>query len=290
METFKNKFIEYFLEYFFILLGTTMLAFSIIKFYNPNNLIVGGVSGIGIMLYNYSINNLPFIIPISLTNLIINIPLFIAGYFLIGKNFLGRTIFATFYLSVALSIMNFLPDIKTDMMLGSIYGGVFAGIGIGLVMKGLATTGGVDLAATIINKYKNHFSISSIMFVFDFIVISVGVYMFGIEMAMYAVLSVFISSKCINFVVEGMNIYKAVLIISDKSDEISDQIIKNINRGVTALNGRGVYTNTPKDVLLCVFSPKDLTKIKKLISNVDNKAFVVLTDYKEVLGEGFNNM
>lgn len=277
-------------DYLFIILGTTILALAINVFYTPNEIVVGGVTGLGIIVSEYSKMIWGFEVPLSLTNIVINVPLFFIAYKVMGKGFIGRTAFATIYLSVALVYTDFLPVYTGDLALVAVYGGVMAGSGIGFVFRGIATTGGTDLAATIIHKYFKHISVSHLLFAMDAIIIAIGFFVFGSEKAMYATIAVYISSKCIATILDGMSFSKAAFIISDNAEEIANEIFKSVDRGVTALHGKGMYTGTEKYVLLCVFSQKEITRVKETVKRIDKDAFLLVTDVKEVLGQGFQSM
>ncbi|HCT64404.1 MAG TPA: YitT family protein [Lachnospiraceae bacterium] len=274
----------------FMIVGTMFIATAITVFFSPNQVVVGGFSGIGIIVKNLTVSYVDGGVPLSVTNLVLNIPLFVIAYFVLGKSYLGKTIFATIFLSAALEMTSFLPVFKGDLALISIYGGIVDGIGLGFVLRAMASTGGVDLLATIIHNKMKHISISSIMFVINSLVIAFGLFVFGAEKAMYAVISIFVSSKCITVVLEGLSFSKMAFIISEQSEKIAREIMKQHNRGVTALNGRGMYTGKNKEVLLCVFKQKEITGIKEIVRNADPNAFIILTDIKEVMGEGFKKL
>ena len=172
-------------------------------------------------------------------------------------------------------------------MLSAIFGWSFLVLGSCLILSGHATSGGSDLFAAIIYKYNSHISISKILFVIDAVVIAMGLFVFGIEKSMYSVISVFICTKVAGGIIDGIGFAKAVFIISDKSDEISESLMKDLKRGVTALKGKGMYTNNDKDVLLCVFSQKEISIVKEIVMNIDSSAFMMVTDIKEVIGDGF---
>lgn len=274
----------------FIVLGTVFISVAINMFFSPNSLVVGGFSGLGIIIQNVTGGIIDGGIPISLTNIVLNTPLFVVAYFVLGKGYLGKTLFATVFFSVALEVTSFLPVYSGDLMLIAIYGGIIDGIGIGFVLRAMASTGGVDLMASIIHKKVSYISISAIMFAINSIIIAFGFFVFGAERAMYAIISIFISSKAINIILEGLSFSKAALIISEKSSEIADAIMEKHDRGVTALKGKGMYTGRDKDVLLCVFSRKEITGIKNIVRGLDPDAFIILTDIKEVMGEGFKDL
>ena len=278
------------MDVIFMIIGTMFISVAITMFFSPNQVVVGGFSGIGIILKNVTTGFMDGGVPLSVTNLVLNVPLFIVAYFVLGKSYLGKTVFATVFLSVALEITSFLPIFTGDLALIAIYGGIVDGIGIGFVLRAMASTGGVDLLATIIHRKIPYVSISSIIFIINAIIIAFGLFVFGAEKAMYAIISIFISSKCITAVLEGLSFSKMAFIISEESEKIAREIMKQHHRGVTALNGRGMYTRKEKDVLLCVFTQKDIIGIKEIVRNADPNAFIILTDIKEVMGEGFKKL
>lgn len=278
------------MDVIFMIIGTMFIAVAITVFFSPNQVVVGGFSGIAIIIKNLTNGIYEGGVPLSVTNLVLNVPLFIVAYFVLGKSYLGKTVFATVFLSVALEMSSFLPAFTGDLALIAIYGGIVDGIGVGFVLRAMASTGGVDLLATIIHRKIRYISISSIMFAINAVIISFGLFVFGAEKAMYAIISIFISSKCITAVLEGLSFSKMAFIISEESEKIASEIMKQHNRGVTALNGRGMYTGKSKDVLLCVFTQKDIIGIKEIVRNADPNAFIILTDIKEVMGEGFKKL
>lgn len=275
------------MEYACLVLGIFLLAASVTVFFKPNHMVCGGFSGFSIIVEYYSAKWFGFAIPISVTNIALNLPLFIVAWLKLGKTTLGRTIFATVLYSAALEVLQLLPQYQGDLPLVAIYGGLLSGSGLGFVMRGYATTGGTDLLASIIHRFVPHLSVSKLLFVIDAAVIVMGFFVFGADKAMYAVIAVFISSKCISAILEGMNFSKVAFIISRESNTIAQRILVEADRGVTALHGTGMYTGEGRDVLFCVCAQKDVTVIKRIVHECDPLAFVVMTDAREVLGEGF---
>lgn len=271
----------------FILLGCTILAIGVQAFYDPNHLVAGGFTGLGIVIDAIGRKNFGIPVPLWLTNLLFNVPLFAISWRILGRKFFLKTVFTTLFFSVALFYSGFVPVYEGDMVLVCIFGGVFVGIGAGLVLRAMSTTGGTDLAAAILHELKPHISVSKAIFFLDACVIAMGFATFGPERAMYAVLSVFVSSRCVGLILEGLAFSKAAFIISDKSDEIASALMEQAQRGVTSFCGKGMYTKNQKDILLCVFSQKEIAVVKTIIMNIDPNAFLLLTDVKEVLGEGF---
>lgn len=278
-------------DYLTIIVGTTILAISLNLFFDRMHMVTGGVTGIAIIIKDLTATATSEGIPLSVTNLVINIPLFLVALAVKGRSFGMKTLFSTFYLSIALWYTKFLPhlppEITSNLLLGSIYGAILGGVGLGLVFMAFATTGGTDLAATIIQHKFRHYTIAQLMFVLDALIIVGGFFSFGIEKAMYAVISVYIMAKIIDNILEGVHFSKAAFIISDHNQQIADQLLVQLDRGVTGLEGKGMFTNTEKQVLFCCVSKKQIVQLKQIVSSIDEKAFVIVADVREVLGEGF---
>ncbi|MCL2376052.1 MAG: YitT family protein [Defluviitaleaceae bacterium] len=279
------------LQYLQIALGTTVLALGVYLFFMPHNLVVGGVSGLGIIILYYSETHLPFIIPVWLTNLAINIPLAVIALLVMGKKFLAKTIFAFSTFSFALFLLEEYINIalEIDFFLAAIIGGAICGVGVGLVYRQLATTGGSVLIAALLHKVLKHIPTSRILMALDWSVILLGFFVFGPERTMYAIIAIFVSTKAMEYVLEGLHFAKAAFIISEDSHKIASAITEQMDRGVTSLDGRGAYTGHEKNVLLCVVSKREIARLKEVVSNIDKKAFVIVADVREVLGEGFKD-
>jgi uncharacterized membrane-anchored protein YitT (DUF2179 family) len=276
-----------FLDYMYIILGTTLLALAINMFFAPLGLVTGGVTGLAIIIKTITVDLVKDGFPIYITNLVINIPLFILAIIIKGKNFGTRSLFATFYLSFALFYTQSFEPITYDMLLGSVFGGALAGVGLGLVFSAFSTTGGTDLLASIIQHFLKHHSVARIMFIADGTIITMGLFIFGVEKAMYAIVSIYISVKVIDAILEGIHFSKAAFIISEKNGMISQKIMELLDRGVTGLEGQGKFTNMSKEVLLCVVSKREIVKLKEIVRDIDLRAFVIVADVREVVGEGF---
>lgn len=285
-------------DYAWIVLGSLLTGASINVFLVPYKIAPGGVSGVATVIYYLSGEKFP----VGVTMLALNVPLFIMGLRYIGRKFIFRTLFSTVLLSVFIDIFepytryfveHFLVILEQspsvpDVLLYSIFGGFLMGLGLGIVFKHGATTGGTDLAARIINHFIPNLTMGQLILLVDTSVIIFAAVSFGsFLLGMYAIVSLYISIKVIDAILEGVNFAKAVLIISDKPDEISKRILCELDRGVTALNGKGMYTGNDKQVLLCVLHRGQLQMLKEIVWDIDKKAFIILTDIREVLGEGF---
>lgn len=275
------------LDYIYIIVGTTLLAMSINMFLDPLDLVTGGVTGLAIIVKSYTADIIDGGIPIYITNLVVNIPLFIGALIIKGKNFGARSLFSTFYLSFALFYTGNLEPLTHDILLGSVFGGALAGVGLGLVFSAFSTTGGTDLLASIIQHFLKHHSVANIMFIADGVIIFLGLTTFGVEKAMYALVSIYISVQVIDAILEGIHFSKVAFIISERNNLIAPQIMENLSRGVTGLQGQGKFTNVSKEVLLCVVSKREIVKLKEIVRDIDLNAFVIVADVREVVGEGF---
>ncbi len=286
-EILKNK---TFLKYLNIIIGCFLLAISLNVFLKPNNFVLGGVTGLGIILDSVfqTVFSVPF--PVWLSNILINIPLFLLGYKFFGFKFLGNTIFATFFLSFALAITSWVPKFTEDILLAAVFGAIIDGIGLGLIIKNRCSTGGTDLLAIIINKFLRHIQISKILLCIDFTIIFIGIIVFGVKPTLYALISVFIVSKVIGIVVDGFDFAKAVFIISDKSEEIGHSILNIIDRGATSLDAHGMYTKNKKNVIFCIVKQKQIPELKEVVGDIDENAFVVIANVSEVIGRGFKGI
>ena len=276
------------IDYLCIMFGTFMLAYAIIAFWAPHSLVTGGVSGTAIVILEYSYILLGFTIPVWVTNLALNIPLFIVGYKSIPRHHLLRSGFAAGFMSFALYLAEYLPVPETDLFLGAVFGGVIAGAGIGLVFRSQATTGGSTLAAVIVKRvFLKHISSGKIMLGIDTTIVLIGLVIFGPVAAMYAVIAIFVCSKIIDVVNEGLSFGKSAYIITSKPHEISTEVIKTVGRGCTMVTTKGMFTMQEQPMLICVLKPKQLAMLKQVVYGIDEKAFVFVSDVREVLGEGF---
>ena len=225
--------------------------------------------------------------PLWLTNTAINVPLFAAAARLKGWKFIRRTLVATVALSVSLYVIPEIPFLMDDLLLTALFGGIITGAGAGIVFACQATTGGTDMLAALIRRWMPHYTIAQIMQVLDAIIVLIGAGVFGITYALYALIAIYSVSKVSDGIIEGMKYSKVAYIISDKSKEIAAAILKEMDRGVTALDARGMYSGNRKDVLFCVVSRKEIAQLKELVVGHDAQAFVIVSDAREVLGEGF---
>jgi len=275
-------------DYTLAIIGVFLMATGVTVFYQPASLVTGGITGLSLVLVEVFRANFGIEISLGLLNLLFNLPLLIIAYKLLGKSFLSRTIFATLLLSVALDITDMIPKYtETDFIIPAIFGGIICGLGVGLVVKAKATTGGTIILASMIHKFAKHFSLTKILFVTDSMILLAGLFVFGMRSSMYAIISLFVITKAADAILEGLSFSKAVFIITKHGPEISQKIFENIVRGATSFDAKGAYTQEDKDVLLIVMSSKELVAMKDIVKGIDENAFVIVTDVKEVLGKGF---
>lgn len=266
-----------------IIIGTAILAIGVSLFLLPNQLSSGGFSGLATIFY-YLIKT-----PIGTTMLVLNIPLFILALIKKGKKFFLNAVIGTVILSIFLDVFEKFKPLTTDRFLACIYGGILVGIGTAIVLRANASTGGTDLLSNIIKEYKPTIKTSSLIIIFDTVIVSLNVIFFKtLEVALYSAIGIYIMGKIVDIFFEGINFSKIIYIISDKYEEISKIIGEEIKRGSTMLYGKGMYKKKEKNVLMCVASRGEVRQIRKIINNIDSNAFVVISNAREVFGEGFN--
>lgn len=264
------------------MLGTLLMAISIDLFLLPNQLSVGGFSGIGTIGY-YLLN-----IPLGTTTLILNIPLFVMAFIKNGKKFFLSSLAGTLLLSFFLNLFENLNSITNTSFLACIYGGILSGIGTSIVLKANASTGGSDLLAQIIKSYKPDIKPGTVIVIIDAIVVLASTIVFGnIEIGLYSAIAIYIMGKVLDLFFEGIDFAKMMIIISPKYQQISDEINKKIKRGTTAIYGKGMYKEEEKKLLLCVASRGEIREIRKIVNKIDKTAFLIITNAREVYGKGF---
>ncbi|WP_078409067.1 YitT family protein [Priestia abyssalis] len=264
----------------FILLGSFLFALAINLFVIPNELGEGGVTGITIILY-YLFEWSP-----GLVSLILNAILLIVGYKYLSKTTTIYTIMAVIFHSLFLHLTESWRIVSDEIVVNAIFGGIFAGVGIGLIIRVGGTTAGTTILARITNKYLG-WSISHGLLFFDLIVAFSSYFIIGAEGLMLTVMMLYIGTKVMEFIIEGLNPKKAVTIISEHPDEIAQQVNVLMDRGVTVFSGHGYYTKASKDILYIVISKQEVVKLKKIVKKTDTHAFIAIHDVRDVFGEGF---
>lgn len=263
-----------------VVAGSFIVATSINVFILANHIADGGLTGVAIIFYYL------FEWDVGLTVLILNIPLFLLGYKVVGKRLFILSIIGVVVLSTALSFTSSLPPITNDSLLASVFGGLITGIGMGIIFRSRGSLGGTDILAIILNK-RTSFSVGQIILGFDALIFLGAAIIFYPEMAMYAMIYMFIAAKVIDLVQTGLNYSKSVMVVTDKPQVIATEIIKNVGRGVTFFEAEGAYSKLRKKVIYSIVNRAQLTQVKELIHKYDPDAFVTIGDVSEVVGEGF---
>ncbi|OPX17934.1 hypothetical protein BXT86_03860 [candidate division WOR-3 bacterium 4484_100] len=264
----------------FIIIGGFVISVAYTAFLIPAKIVPGGVTGISMILHFLCDS------PVGVVTILLNIPLFFIALRVLGLSFSFKSIIAIFYTNLLIDLLTYTVKIQTpthDKILSSIYGGILLGIGLGLVFRGGASTGGSDIVGQVLNRYTN-LSVGMWIMIVDFVVISLaGFTTHSIELALLGYLSLFLSSKIIDLILEGIDYARAAFIISNKSDKITDEIYKKMKRGVTVLDGYSPFTKQKRPVIMCVITKKETPYLKSLINAIDQNSFVIITDVFEVL-------
>lgn len=280
----KVKWKKTFVELLGIVLGTAIMAAAYNMFLIPNRIAAGGISGLGIILFHL------YQFPVSLTVLLGNIPLFIIAWKSLGWKFVANSLAGTFLLPFMLELFTFISPVTSDLLLASVFGGIGVGLGLGLVFRSRGSTGGTALVAQLLHHFWGLTSGYGLIGADLAIIVGSG-FIFSPEVALFALLSLFISSKAVDFIQEGFSLSKAALIISDKKrDEITQKILNDLGRGATFLEGSGAYSGEKKGIIFCVVSQSQVTRLKSIVREIDPAAFVIVSNVGEVLGEGFGPM
>lgn len=264
-----------------ILAGSLILAAAMNMFLIPNKLAAGGIGGLGVLLFHL------FQVPVGLTILAANIPLFSIAYFLLGPGVILQSVFGTLFFSAAIELTApYLPVVTRDILLAAVYGGVIMGFGLGLVFRFRGSTGGTALLSLILARTTG-LTTGQGLLGSDLVIIGLAIFIFGGEAAMYAALSLFISSWVIDAVQEGFSPAKAALIITTRGEALIGRLTRDLGRGVTRLEGHGGYTGEGRELLLCVVTRHQITLLKEIVHQEDRQAFVIIGNASEVYGEGF---
>ncbi|ABV63827.1 MULTISPECIES: YitT family protein [Bacillus] len=266
-------------NYLFILIGSAIVAIGFNTLLLPNQIAAGGVSGISTIMQSFGFEA-------AYVQWGLNIPLFIAGFYLLGGTFGVKTLVGSIFLPLMVFVTRHIAPVTHEALLAAIFGGVVIGIGIGLVFLGNGSTGGTALAAKIINKYTG-LTLGTCLAMMDGLIVLAAMTVFGIEEGLYAVIGVFISSKTIDVVQAGFSHSKMAMIITGHEDEVRQAVFDQIDRGVTKISAVGGYTDHDRPILMCVVGQSQFTKLKQVVKAIDASAFVIVMDAKEVLGEGF---
>ena len=250
----------------------------------PNNVAPGGFTGIGQI-----VNHLVPAVGVGLVNLLLNVPLFLVSLRSMGLGFGLRSLLSSVALSLMLDYLP-VPAMTDDVLLSAVFGGVLCGAGFGLVLRGHATTGGSDMLASIVHRHVPALKVSVCLFAVDATVVVASGFVFDASAAMYALISVFVMNVVIDQVLEGPGLARSHIIITNHGDEMAERILKELDRGVTAIEARGMYSGEGRTMLLCVVSRLEAVRLRSIVYSVDPRAFVIVQNVHEALGEGFKEL
>lgn len=278
----KEKLRKWTMDIIKIIVGAIIMSFGISMFLLPSKLSTGGISGLATIAY-YILK-----IPMGVTNIILNVPLFIISGYKIGKSFFAKSIIGTISLSIFMDIFDKLKPITSDSFLACIYGGIIVGLGTAIILSANGTTGGSELASNIIKEYNSNLKISNTIVIIDVFIVVLNMIVFKeIEIGLYSAIAIYIMGKIIDILFEGIYFTKLIFIVSDKNDEISIKIGESIKRGTTGLYGKGMYTKSEKLVLMCAAARRDVIKVRTIAKKIDPQAFIIISNAREVFGIGF---
>lgn len=276
----RSKLLQLTIDYTYIVLGSIIVGLAFRLFLFPNEIASGGVSGISTIIGHL------FGIEPALTQWFFNIPLFIAGIIFLGRQFGVKTLVGTILLPFVVFVTRNMEPVTNEPLLAALFGGIGVGLGLGLVFRGKASTGGTDLAAQIIHKYTG-LSLGVAVLIMDGLVVTASAFAFNIEFALYALIGLYVTSKTIDLVQVGLGYAKVAYIISNEPEAIKQAILNDLDRGMTKLKATGGYTEDERPVLMCVVHQMEVSKLKHLVRQHDPNAFVIVHNANEVLGEGF---
>jgi len=279
----KNKKLLRVLKSYAVIAGGVLIAaLGINLFLAPHAIVSGGASGVAILIYRMTG------FPMGISMLLLNIPLFIAGIKCLGNSFGIRSVYGTVLFSVFTDITAFFPGVTQNHIMAAIFGGALLGIGFGIVFLEGATSGGTDILATLLHKAVPAVDVGKWIFIIDIIIISLGAYFFkNAELVLAGILTLFVSTFLLDYIISGANVAKVVYIISDKSEQIADEIMKKVERGVTAIYARGMYVKENRMMLMCVVKRFELQRLERIVEKNDKNAFLIYSQARKVTGQGF---
>ena len=272
---------ERLVAYIEILLGCVIGGAAYPLFLVPNNIAPGGLTGVA-TIFNYLWGW-----PVGVTSMALNLPLFIIGFKEMGRVFVFRSLVATLLFSACIDLIQ-LPPLTDDILLGSVYGALVLGVGLGLILRGGATTGGSDMIARMVHKRFPIVTVGAFLFLIDCAVILCAAFTMSAKAALYALICIFVNARAVDLVLAGFGSAKACFIITNRAVEISQRIMAELDRGATVVNGTGAYSGQERTLLISVVSQREVIPLKKIVRQEDEKAFMFITDTHETLGEGFN--
>ena len=274
-------------DFVMIAAGTMCMAMAVNLVYEPLGMVTGGISGLSIVVRRLTGQWLGKSVPVWLSNLLLNIPIFLTALKIKGKSYMRMTLFANLCFTGALFLIPVPDTPQKDFVLAAVVGGVLTGAGLGLVFSRGCSTGGTDLLGAVIHHFFPYYPVGQILFLLDCLIIAAGAWVFGIRPAVYAAVAIYLTTRLMDTIVAGGNFAKLAYIISDHYEEIGHSVMSQLGRGVTVLDGAGMYTGKQRKMLMCVVDRKQINRVSQIARNIDKKAFVIISDIREVQGEGF---
>ena len=265
------------LRYIFIFIGSIIAAVALEIFLVPNNIIDGGITGISIIMSHLTG------IPLSAFLIVLNLPFLIVGYKQIGKTFVLSSGFGILSLSFWVLVFKPVPGLTDDILLAAVFGGMILGIGVGLIIRNSGSLDGTEMVAIVLTR-KSSFSVGEIVMFFNLFILSSAGLVFGWDRAMYSLLAYYIAFKVIDITIEGLDEEKAAMIVSDNSDEIAEAILARLGRGVTFIQGKGGFSKEPKTIIYSVVTRLEISKLKSIVYEKDENAFLTISDVFDVMG------
>ena len=288
MVKFKNKILTHMVNILIIVTGTFIMGSAYNIFYSPSGIVLGGFGGISTII-SYLLSKIGINISMSIIYLALNAILFIFAIKILGKKFGMYAIVGIISYSVFLEVCKF-PSISNDLLLCSIYGGVLSGIGTGLIIRSGGSTGGGDMLGCIINHKKPKISVGWVTIVINLIVILIALFVYGLNLTLYALIAIFISGRVADLIIEGPKSVKAFYIISNNPDELCNHLIGELHRGATSFQAYGKFSGKNLEVIMCLVSGHQAQKLKEIVYNVDKDAFLFSVSVKEAMGKGFSKL
>lgn len=281
----KKMVLDTIVDYIFYILGGFFYSVSVNMFSTPNHISIGGLTGISTLL------NYLFQLPVGTMVFVMNIPLYILSFKILGTRFLTKTIVATASCSICIDLLkNWIPPYTNNPLLAAIFCGVTCGVALSLVFLRGATTGGTDIIGKLVHKFRPNISLGKILLLCDAVVVGIsGLVYRNLESMLYAAITIFAASKTIDFIIYGSAGGKLLLIVTSNVDEMTDAITKRLDRGATIIPAKGGYTREDKDMILCAVRSHEIANINKIVKEVDPNAFTMITNASEIVGEGFQS-
>ena len=265
-----------------IILGILSAGFGVKGFLLSSRFIDGGVTGVSMLISAV----LGWPLPILL--LVINLPFIAVGYFQVGKKFALKSALGIAGLSLCLAVVKF-PDVTSDKLLTAVFGGFFIGAGIGLAIRGGAVLDGTEIAALLVSKSSSLLRVGDVILIFNIFIFLAAAFFLGVESALYSILTYFAASKTIDFLIHGIEEYTAIIIISERNEEIRQRIVGDLNRGVTIYKGRGGLSDVEQNILMCVVTRLEIGRIKTLVKEIDEGAFILIHPLADAQGGVFKH-